>query len=322
MRILVIWFALIVDVAIAHASPIEKFQCALIVSSKPSLREAVLVAQDLPRTSEIFLASNGWYAISKKRINRGTSKNLLATLIRTGDVPSDAYCSTGRQYTASFDQRGRERWTKSASNAHNDKPQTLTGNYVDPLTLKPGYCLVTVASRRSESEAVEFILNELRPSLANGGAYGETIIKYKNGWHGIGAGIIKIEDFESWKAKMVPSIPADTMCVDSFSRAETLIHNRRFNPRSGEQLAGAVEGFQAGLGLLGAVVGAIAEAGCPSGNCSAPPQNAVCVEVHNQCFNNCQSLTWQDGGFIEASSRTKCENRCSDNRFDCEYRNQ
>ncbi len=74
--------------------------CAVIVASRANLQEVqefvdqTLTGQDF----EVYLSSNGWYAISIGLIERSDAAKFLASQKKSGGIPQDSFCSTGNKF--------------------------------------------------------------------------------------------------------------------------------------------------------------------------------------------------------------------------------
>jgi hypothetical protein len=78
--------------------------CAVTIASRPNLQEAVDFVALLPRGQlhdvEIYPSSNGWFAISSRRVPQAQANAALAQGKAAGLYPDDAYCTTGARFGA------------------------------------------------------------------------------------------------------------------------------------------------------------------------------------------------------------------------------
>lgn len=83
--------------------------CAVTIASRPNLQEAVNFVALLPRGQlhevEIYPSSNGWFAISTRRVPQAQANAALAQGKAAGLYPDDAYCTTGARFGAPADWR-------------------------------------------------------------------------------------------------------------------------------------------------------------------------------------------------------------------------
>lgn len=84
----------------ATSLPIPEGRCALIIASRRSVADARLVMQEYAAQEygAIYLAQNGWYAVSAGVFREGEAAGLITSLKRRGRIPEDSLCSAGRSY--------------------------------------------------------------------------------------------------------------------------------------------------------------------------------------------------------------------------------
>lgn len=100
-----LWLALIAILATSGlgaraADLVPEGDCAVIVASRASLPEVrAYVDQELKgRPFEIYLSSNGWYAISIGLIEEERAQDFINSEQRGGNIPKDSFCSSGSKF--------------------------------------------------------------------------------------------------------------------------------------------------------------------------------------------------------------------------------
>lgn len=83
--------------------------CYIITASRPSVEAAIAFARDwFPRRSgvRIFGSDNGYYGVVIGTTARSGAEARIASLVSSGQVPSDSYCSTGSRYVSEVLRQG------------------------------------------------------------------------------------------------------------------------------------------------------------------------------------------------------------------------
>jgi len=81
--------------------------CAIIAASRATLSEARqwIYENNFEDQAYVYLSQNGWYAIALGLVAKPESRAVIDRSVRLGNLPSDAYCSTGSQYIRQVDWR-------------------------------------------------------------------------------------------------------------------------------------------------------------------------------------------------------------------------
>lgn len=92
---------------------VPRGQCAVVVASRPSISDAVAYIREnnWQNIARIFQSNNGWLAITAGMIANDGSTSAIARMKAMGQIPSDAYCSTGGPYVKEVDWRSNSQET-------------------------------------------------------------------------------------------------------------------------------------------------------------------------------------------------------------------
>ena len=84
----------------AASLPVPAGRCALIIASRQSITDARRVIEEYgaAHTGAIYLAQNGWYAVSAGLLPQNEASDLISSLKSRGTIPNDSLCSAGRSY--------------------------------------------------------------------------------------------------------------------------------------------------------------------------------------------------------------------------------
>ena len=107
------YVALVVALSELTGSPVgaESFfgsqDCAIIAASRSKLTEARqwIYQNNFEDQAYVYLSQNGWYAIALGTVAKSEARAVIERGVRLGNLPSDAYCSTGSQYIQQMDWR-------------------------------------------------------------------------------------------------------------------------------------------------------------------------------------------------------------------------
>lgn len=82
-------------------------KCAVIAASRSTLSEARqwIYESGYEDEAHVYYSENGWYAITLGLVSISESRSIIDRSIRTGKLPSDAYCSTGAKYIRKVEWR-------------------------------------------------------------------------------------------------------------------------------------------------------------------------------------------------------------------------
>lgn len=84
-------------------TPLPSGHCYIIAASRRSLEEAQAFARQANfgnRAAQIYLSSNGWYAITAGTVSSATAAGTVGRMVSYGQLPPDAYCALGDQFVA------------------------------------------------------------------------------------------------------------------------------------------------------------------------------------------------------------------------------
>ena len=94
-----LWIAAVLPVA-ALAQFVPSGDCALVVASRPTLTDAFAYLRETGLDArDIYRTRNGWYAISLGTLRADTAPARLQAMKRSGSIPGDSFCSSGRGFT-------------------------------------------------------------------------------------------------------------------------------------------------------------------------------------------------------------------------------
>jgi len=81
--------------------------CAIIAASRSTLTEARqwIYQNNFEDQAYVYLSQNGWYAIALGTVAKSEARAVIDRGVRLGNLPSDAYCSTGSEYIQQMDWR-------------------------------------------------------------------------------------------------------------------------------------------------------------------------------------------------------------------------
>lgn len=120
---------------------VEPGTCELIVASRQTLSEARSYARSMENTqfAKIFLASNGWYAISVGALRPNEEEPVIRDWKSSGRIPQDSYCSRGLRYIARFDWRtGEQLQTNTRQTTRNESVYFVNSPGDGYLNLRSG----------------------------------------------------------------------------------------------------------------------------------------------------------------------------------------
>ena len=81
-------------------------RCEVIVKSILDREEAIQFAQNIDakyRYRSVFLARNGWHAISIGSLQDAEAKRLMAEMKSIGEIPVDSFCTTGKRLVQKYE---------------------------------------------------------------------------------------------------------------------------------------------------------------------------------------------------------------------------
>lgn len=190
-----------------YASPLADNQCAVIVASRQTMAEVQDYVREKKlnrKTVKIYPATNGWLAIGVAVIDDNTAKKTLIKWKKSGKIPSDSFCSSGKKFAQAIALPSPPK--KQAPR------QTATTNDAKSTTHKPlfadGQCAVVVASRDS-LDAVKAYLAEQHLDPEKTAVYPTS-----NGWYAISVDVIALQTAKKTlnQLKAKGSIPQDSFC--------------------------------------------------------------------------------------------------------------
>ncbi|AYE86125.1 hypothetical protein B5M07_08360 [Sulfitobacter sp. D7] len=84
-----------------------KGKCAVIAASRSTLSEARqwIYESGYEDEAHVYFSQNGWYAITLGLVSKSESRSIIERSIRMGNLPSDAYCSSGGNYIRKVEWR-------------------------------------------------------------------------------------------------------------------------------------------------------------------------------------------------------------------------
>lgn len=140
-------------------------QCAIVVASRQTIDDARawIFANRWEDDAKVYASTNGWYPISVALIDASDADAVLARAKGTGAIPSDAYCTTGKNFLRQVDWAGdqalpNERTTSSLWADFDARPFSLAEKrYLQAALALEGYYtgLIDGAWGRRSQDALE-----------------------------------------------------------------------------------------------------------------------------------------------------------------------